>query len=57
MANNLSELSDLTARISDSFEKLEAARGKEKEEIKKELLDMQKKRDQLITKLKTELVK
>jgi predicted nucleic acid-binding Zn-ribbon protein len=57
MANNLSELSDLTARISDSFGELEAAKGKEREEIKKGLLEMQKKRDQLITKLKTELVK
>lgn len=57
MANNLIELSNLTAGISDSFGKLETARGKEKEEIKNELLEMQKKRDQLITKLKTELMK
>ena len=57
MANNLSELYNLTARISDSFERLETFKGKEKEAVRKELLEMQKKRDQLITKLKTELVK
>ena len=57
MANNLNELSNLTARISDSFERLETFKGKEKEAVRKELLEMQKKRDQLITKLKTELLK
>jgi hypothetical protein len=55
MANNLNELSELTLKISNSFEKLEMA--KKKEDIKKEILEMQKKRGQLITKLKTELTK
>jgi len=56
MANNLDILSQLTEKILGQIAKFEAAKKeKEKAAIKKEILDLQKKREETISKLRTEL--
>jgi len=57
MVNNLDSLADLTSKIEERFARLETAKEKEKDSIKKEILELQKKRGELIGKLKTEILK
>jgi len=55
MADNIDILSELTAQIAEQLAKFEKAREKDKIKIKKEILELQEKREHVISKLKTEL--
>jgi len=57
MVNNLDELSNLTEKITEKIEKLELAPEKARDAIRKEILELQKKREDEITKLKSEFLK
>ena len=48
-------LSQLTEKIQEHVLRFETAREREKEAVKKAILELQKKRDDIISKLKSEL--